>query len=200
MDRLRQIVTELAVQYGEFSLSGGGISSYFIDMSKVTFHSSGLELISDKILHLLCGPPFGDNFPDVVGGPVLGAAPIVGGILARYKQLSLKRPLFNPVLRGFLVRKEPKNGQYIEGDLRPGDKVLMVEDVVTTGKQVKKAISHVLEVGAEVVGIVSVVDRLAGAAELLKDWPYKSLLTIKELGINEKLLDETGNKGSGEGV
>ena len=86
-------------------------------------------------------------------------------------------------MRGFLVRKEPKDGQYIEGDLRSGDKVLVVEDVVTTGKQVRTAIERIVEVGAEVVGIIAVVDRLAGASEALKDWPYKALVTIEDLGI-----------------
>lgn len=180
---LVNLVKELAVQYGEFRLSSGAISSYFIDMSKVTHHSSGLEVISKEILHALCGPPFLDHFPDAIGGPVLGAAPIVGGVLARYRQLSLKRPLFKPVMRGFLVRKEPKDGQYIEGDLRSGDNVLIVEDVVTTGKQTKKAIDQVLAVGAKVVGVIAVVDRLAGAAELLKDWPYNALVTVEDLGV-----------------
>jgi orotate phosphoribosyltransferase len=159
------------------------MSSYFIDMSKVTYHSSGLELIANEVVHSLCGPPFISNLPTVMGGPVLGAAPIVGGAIARYKQWSLKRTFLPATMRGFWSGKNQKDGQYIEGDLRSGDKVLVVEDVVTTGKQVRTAIERIVEVGAEVVGIIAVVDRLAGASEALKDWPYKALVTIEDLGI-----------------
>ena len=87
-------------------------------------------------------------------------------------------------LRGFLVRKEPKNGEYIEGFLKKGDKVVIVEDVVTTGTQVLNAIKHVEAAGGRVAGVLAVLDRLAGAKDKLADYHFRSLLTIEDLGIS----------------
>jgi orotate phosphoribosyltransferase len=167
------MVKEHALLFGDFKLSSGQQSSYFIDMSKLTNHGEGLDIIT---LHLA---RWVDD-ADAVGGPVLGAAPLVGGTLLAHRRqhYNLARPL-----RGFLVRKEPKDGEMIEGYLKPGDKVLMVEDVVTTGGQLMRAIRHVEGTGAQVVKAVAVLDRLGGAQELLKDYNFESLLTIEDLGI-----------------
>lgn len=171
--KLAEMVKEHALFFGDFTLSSGQKSNYFIDLSKLTNHGEGLDIIT---LHLA---RWADGV-DSVGGPVLGAAPLVGGTLLAHRRqhYNLARPL-----RGFLVRKEPKDGEMIEGFLKEGDKVLMVEDVVTTGSQLMRAIKHVEGCGAQVVKAVTVLDRLGGAAELLKDYEFESLLTIEDLGI-----------------
>ncbi len=179
---LEELVKEHALKFGDFDLSGGAKSHYFIDMSKITNHSEGLDIICSEIVRSIAF--------DSVGGPMLGAAPLVGGILVAHSRLYYG---LSKAVRGFLVRKEPKvrvesnstarSIELIEGDLRPGDKVLVVEDVVTTGGQTLRAIHHIESAGGNVVGVVAVVDRLAGAKELLAKYNFRSILTIRDLGL-----------------
>lgn len=167
---LVELVKKYAVKYGEFTLSSGKKSNYFIDMSKVTNRSDGLRLIMLSLMQSFLG---GSPNIQAVGGPVLGAAPIVGGLVALSK---------DPLLNGFLVRKEEKNGEIIEGVLNPGDNVIVVEDVVTTGAQVKRAVDIIEAKGGVVRLIIAVLDRLEGAKELLGD-RFCSLMTIDDLDI-----------------
>jgi orotate phosphoribosyltransferase len=172
---LVKLIKEHALQYGDFKLSSGACSSYFIDMSKLTNQSEGLDVITSEILMRL--GRVGTDL-DAIGGPALGAAPLIGGTLINYRRDSFG---VAKNLRGFLVRKEPKDGHWIEGNLQINDKVLILEDVVTTGNQTLKAIQKTEEFGAKVVGVMAVVDRLSGAKELLKQWNYQSLLTIDDI-------------------
>ena len=171
--KLAELIAIYAVEYGDFELSSGLKSSYFIDMSKVTLWSTGLSLIAEQIWGRIrqYGP-----FIDAIGGPSLGADPIVGAVL--------HSSMVGDPVRGFLVRKIPKNESYIEGLLQTNDKVFIVEDVVTTGNQTMNAIKRVEEVGAKVIGVIAVVDRLSGAKERLKDYNFQSLLTISDLNIS----------------
>jgi orotate phosphoribosyltransferase len=172
---LIKFVKEHGIVYGERILSSGIKSNYFIDLSKITYHGEALDMITaDILLH-------GINCHSI-GGPELGAAPLVGGLLIAQRRFTYSEAA---PLRGFMVRKEPKYGSYIEGDLRAGDRVLMVEDVVTTGKQLKKAIQHVEDAGARVAGVIAIVDRLSGAAETLAGYDFKSLMTVEDLEISE---------------
>lgn len=177
--KLAQLVKEHALKFGDFPLSSGGRSHYFVDMSKVTNHAEGLEIVAFEIARKL------HHEVDAIGGPVLGAAPLVSSVVLAHRLLhhGMAKPL-----RGFLVRKEPKNGEYIEGYLKPGDKTIIVEDVVTTGNQTLRAIGQAEKNGAVVIGVISVLDRMAGAVEMFgkTPWPYDSLLTIEDLGILDK--------------
>ena len=181
MDRLKNarlidFVEEYALQYGNFELSNGSMSNYFVDMSKVTTRSDSLDLITQTILHWL---EYEVDWPcHAVGGPVLGATPLIYGLVQAYQYYFHGMGL----LRGFMVRKEPKNGILIEGDLRSGDNVLILEDVVTTGAQTKRAVDTVEAAGGKVRGIVAVVDRLAGAKQLLGD-RFRSMMTIEDLKV-----------------
>lgn len=174
--KLIDLVKEHAVKHGKFKLSSGQESDYFIDMSLVTNRSDALDIITFQIMLYLEEKKLKI---DAVGGPVLGCAPLIGGMLLTYARFYYGQGL----LRGFLIRKEAKNEKLIEGDLREGDKVLILEDVVTTGLQVKRTCDIVESMGAKVCGIIAVVDRLAGAAELLSKWNYKSMMTIEDLEI-----------------
>lgn len=113
-----------------------------------------------------------------IGGVSMGADPIVGGMIA----LGIERGY---ALRGFLIRKEPKGhgtNRYIEGPVRPGDKVVIVEDVSTTGASALRAIERCREFGLEPLCVVSVVDREQGADKAMPmGVPRVSLLRVSEI-------------------
>ena len=123
----------------------------------------------------------GDAWPDAIGGMAVGAVPITAAILARAGELN--RPL-----RGFFVRKEAKEhgkGKQVEGPVSAGDKVVIVEDVVTTGGSSLKAIKQCESFGLQIVGVMAIIDRLAGGDQVFAEHGYqlRSLLTIRDLGI-----------------
>jgi orotate phosphoribosyltransferase len=91
-------------------------------------------------------------------------------------------------LRGFIVRKEAKahgTGRMVEGPVEPGEKVVIVEDVVTTGGSSLAAIEHCRQHGLEVTGVLAIIDRLEGGREAFAEKGYKldTLLTIRDFGI-----------------
>lgn len=169
MERLIDLIKEHALFFGDFTLSSGIKSDYFIDMSKVTNHAEGLDIITSRISNLL------DYKTDCIGGIALGSAPLVGGtILAHWRDNhGMSRPL-----RGFLVRKEEKSGSYFEGNLKVKDRVVLVEDVITTGKQIEDAVNKIESFGAEVVNIIVILDRLE---EKVLKRKFISLLSIKDV-------------------
>jgi orotate phosphoribosyltransferase len=103
---------------------------------------------------------------------------MVGGfIMAHYRQY-----YGVGMMRGFLVRKEEKDGEIIEGNFCPGDNVVIFEDVVTTGTQVKRAVEVVESKGGIVRAIIAILDRKSGAKELLGP-RFHSMMTIDDLGV-----------------
>lgn len=117
--------------------------------------------------------------PDSVGGLTLGADPVAFSI----SRASVDR---SPVIRAFTVRKQAKAhgiGNLIEGPFKPGDKVVIVEDVVTTGKSALQAIDAVLDAGASVLGVLAVVNRNEGGVEAIHDRGFEtsSLVAIEDL-------------------
>ncbi len=172
--RFLTLLKERAFQKGDFLLSSGKRSTYYIDGKKVILTAEGAFLAAVLVLESLKNDDF-----DLVGGPSLGAVPLAGAIAA----LSWARG--KPV-DTFFVRKEPKkHGQqnWIEGSVTPGSRVIVIEDVVTTGESVLKTLSRLKEFGAEVVKVVALVDRLEGARERLEEsgYSFESLFTIKDL-------------------
>lgn len=155
-------------------LSSGKMSDVYFDGRKVTLDPEGITLFGRAILELVDISKF-----DAVGGPSIGADPIATAV-SIFAFLEKKKKL--PV---FLIRKEPK--QYglqkrIEGvDLTSGMKVLIVEDIVTTGKSVRNAISIVETLGAKVVEVVCLVDRNEGGTQALQPYPLTSLFTRDEV-------------------
>jgi orotate phosphoribosyltransferase len=174
--RLIELVQRDAVLFGHFTLKSGKTSNVYFDCRLVTLAAESNELIARGMLAALDGIEF-----DAVGGPTMGADPIVGGMLAVAGALG--KPL-----RGFLVRKEAKEhgtGKRIEGPFRAGDRVVLVEDVATTGGSVAEAAEAVRGAGGEVVMILTVVDRLQGAEANLaaKGLKLGSLLTSNDLRL-----------------
>lgn len=176
----RQQLIELfrseALQFGEFTLSSGQKSDYYLDGRKLTLQSTGLRLISEGLWELLADVEF-----DAVGGMSLGADPIVGGVLTQAAE-------HGRALDGFLVRKESKGHgtkQYVEGPVQPGASVVIVDDVISTGGSSLLAVDRIQDFGCTVVLVVGIVDRLQGGAEnfAARDLPFRALLTITDLGV-----------------
>ena len=174
-NQLIYLIKQKAISYGKFKLASGQISDYYIDLSKVVLDSTGLYLISSLVITEV------DAWKKVnaVGGPAYGAIPIASGVLVLMHDS-------NWAMKGFFVRKEIKEHgkeELIEGHLSKGDKVVLVEDVTTTGGSLFKTVLEIQKLGCEVVETISIVDRNQGASELFveKNLPFKSILNIEEI-------------------
>ncbi|HNX68386.1 MAG TPA: orotate phosphoribosyltransferase [Candidatus Omnitrophota bacterium] len=174
-EELLKLIQEKAVVRGERKLASGKISQYYIDGKQVTLSAQGLWLVGKAILHMAQAVG-----ADAVGGPTLGADPIAAAV-------SLLSSQSGHPIKAFIVRKEAKDHgmqKMIEGPaLEPGDKVIMVEDVITTGGSVLKAIAEVEKLGAKVVKVACLVDRNEGASETLANYNYSPIFTLRELGL-----------------
>ncbi|MBN1854304.1 MAG: orotate phosphoribosyltransferase [Pirellulales bacterium] len=173
---LATLIRQEALKTGQFTLASGKKSHYYLDCRKVTLNSLGACLIAEGMLDLLA-----DNLPDLVGGMAIGADPITGALIT-LAGLRGKR------LRGIMIRKESKKhgtGQFVEGPYVPGERVVLVEDVVTTGGSALLAIDRCQAVGLTVDCVLAVVDRLEGGREAFAERGYDltSLLTIRDLGL-----------------
>jgi orotate phosphoribosyltransferase len=156
-----------AVKTGDFTLSSGKKSNIYIDCRKITLHPKGAKLIAKIILEKIKGLKV-----DAIGGLTLGADPITGAVVALSD------------VPGFIVRKKEKEHgtkQKIEGLLEPGWKVVIVEDVSTTGASALQAIEAVEAVGAKVVKVISVVDREEGAVQALKSYSFDPIFKKSDL-------------------
>jgi orotate phosphoribosyltransferase len=174
--RLIALFHERALKFGDFTLASGKKSTYYLDGKQITLHSEGLRLVSLGLLDLLADTPF-----DAIGGMSIGADPIIGGVLTVAAERGRS-------LDGFLVRKEAKGhgtNRFIEGPVQPGAKVIVIDDVVTTGGSSLLAVERIVEFGCEVVGVVGIVDRQEGGAAnfAARGLPFRSLLTIEDFGI-----------------
>ncbi len=156
-----------AVKTGDFILSSGKHSNFYIDCRKVTLHPQGARLIAKLKLEKIKGLRI-----DAIGGLTLGADPITSSVVALSD------------IPGFIVRKKEKEHgtkQKIEGLLAPGMEVLVVEDVATSGASALQAIDAVEDAGAKVIKVISVVDREEGAAEALKKYAFDPIFKKSEL-------------------
>src|SRR5262249_17889284 len=116
---------------------------------------------------------------NAVGGLEVGAIPMAAITVMRYHEQGRS-------LEGFFVRKQAKghgSQARIEGVLKPGDKVAILDDVLTTGESALQAVKEVEAAGAKVLRIVGIVDRLQGARDTLAGYDFRPLFTIRDLGI-----------------
>jgi orotate phosphoribosyltransferase len=174
--KLLAIVNEKAVFKGDFTLASGQKSNYYIDGKFTSLTSDGLAYFAKVILEMIK-----DEGVKFIGGPTMGADPIIGGTIAMSHLMG--RPI-----DGFIIRKEQRDHgrmKMIEGPLIKGEKVIIVEDVTTTGGSVIKGIKMVEEMGCTVVRVISLVDRLQGAQQNFKDAGYKftPIFEVSELDI-----------------
>lgn len=178
LTKLRQYLLDLfcrlAYKEGDFVLSSGQRSSYYINGKQVTLHPEGALAIGRILLSLL---PMDTQ---AVAGLTLGADPIVTAVsvVSAYEKRSL------PAL---IIRKEAKGHgtkAYIEGpDLPTGAKVVVLEDVVTTGQSALKAVERLRDAGYSVDEVISLVDRQQGGAELYQSegLKFQAVFTIQDL-------------------
>ncbi len=174
--KLVETIKQRSLQRGRFVLASGRVSDYYIDGKLTCFDPAGSALIVDAILAEIADLPV-----DAVGGMDMGATPIVGAVANR--SFHVGRPL--PT---FIVRKEVKEHgtmKLIEGPLKPSSRVVIIDDVVTTGGSILKAIDAVEQKACKVLLALSVLDRNAGASEALaaRGIPYRPLVTLADLGI-----------------
>jgi orotate phosphoribosyltransferase len=174
--RLLALLTELSYERREVTLASGAKSDFYIDCKQTVLTAEGHFLVASCISWLLMG-----SLPDVeaIGGVTMGADPLASAV----STLSFiqGRPL-----PAFYVRKEPKGhgtGQWIEGtkSLRPGMRVAILEDVVTSGGSARKAIERVREHGLVVAAVIGLVDREEGGREALeKEAPLHTLFRRRD--------------------
>jgi orotate phosphoribosyltransferase len=178
--RLRNLLRQRSLKRGEFVLASGKHSSYYIDARLTTMSGEGQLMIGRVGLLELHAHGW---HPTHVGGLTLGADPVAYAI-AHTAAVS-GRPI-----DAFTVRKEAKahgTGRLIEGADLKGAKVVVVEDVITTGDSARRAIRAVTEAGATVLGVLAVVDRNEGGRETLESEGYGVIALATS---NELLSDE----------
>jgi len=190
--RLKTLIAEKCVLRGDFLLASGQRSPVFFDCKRVTLDPEGIHLIASLILDLIHDLVRSDGRPiDAIGGPTIGADPVVGHVAGlsweRATQGSGTRSTaaLRP-LRGFLVRTATKDhgtGRLIENDIPKGSRVVIFEDVVTTGGSTLEAIAPAEEAGLEVAAVVAVVDREQGGDTALARYRYHPLFKKSEFGL-----------------
>jgi orotate phosphoribosyltransferase len=159
-DRLLSILAERSARRGQFTLASGRQSTLYIDARLTTMSPDGLALIGPLALAALHEV---DWRVHSIGGLTLGADPISYAIA--YASAETTSPL-----RAFTVRKEAKahgTGRLIEGPFREGDRVAVIEDVITTGGSALRAVDAVRAAGGSVVGVLALVDREEGGRDAL---------------------------------
>lgn len=160
--RLEELIRERALKVADepiFKLSSGKMSNYYIDLRTITLDPEGGFVIGNVIYEIIK-----DKKVDGIGGLTLGADPIA------YATSLISYINKNPI-KPFVVRKEPKGhgtGKQIEGNVKPGDRVYILEDVVTTAGSSLKAVKVAKDFGLEVLGIITLVDREEGGEENIR--------------------------------
>jgi orotate phosphoribosyltransferase len=175
-EALRRLLRERSVKRGDFVLASGQRSSFYIDCRPTTMSAEGMVLVGRLGLEAIRRAGWR---PRALGGLTMGADPVAYAIAAASYGTELQMDAFS-------VRKEAKEhgtGQGIEGNFSPGDEVVIVEDVITTGGSARKAIAAVEAEGGRVLGVLAVVERGR------EGWKGQSrpLVTLNRL---EDLLDE----------
>ena len=177
-EALRRLLLARSVQHGDFVLSSGQRSSYYIDCRLSTMSAEGMVLIGRMGLAAIRRAGWA---PRAVGGLTMGADPVAYAIAAASHGTELE-------IDAFSVRKEAKahgTGQQIEGNLRAGVAVVVVEDVITSGGSAQRAIGAVEAAGGKVLGVLAVVDREQGGRGVLEANGVKvvALTTATDLGL-----------------
>ncbi len=182
--QLLALLARISFRLGHFTLSSGVNSDYYIDCRTTTLHAEGGRLTGHAFLELLADH---DIKAEAVGGLTMGADPIVCNVAtasAWHAQVDPESPL----LHGFLVRKAEKahgTGRRIEGFCREGARVVIVDDVCTTGASTINAIAAAKEAGMVVAAVVCLVEReeAAGrpAVEAAAGAPFHALFTANDV-------------------
>jgi len=176
---LREIILDRAVSYGDVQLSSGASSSFYVDAKQVTLSAEGASLFAEHFLATNAPETY-----DAVGGPTLGADPMAAAVSVLSQIRGVPKP-------AFIVRKVMKGHgkmRRIEGPLPDGARVIVVEDVITSGKSVLEAIDALeADKACTIVKIVCLVDREQGAREAFdaRGYEFEPVFAVTELGIKK---------------
>jgi orotate phosphoribosyltransferase len=177
-ESLRRLLLERSVQRGDFVLSSGRRSSYYIDCRRTTMSAEGMVLIGRLGLAAIAEAGWR---PRAVGGLTLGADPVAYAIAAA--SFGTRH-----AVDAFSVRKQEKQhgtGRLIEGNFEAGAAVVVVEDVITSGESAGSAIAALQRAGGSVLGVLAVVDREERGRRALEAEGHSvvTLVTARELGL-----------------
>jgi orotate phosphoribosyltransferase len=156
--QLLTLLARISFRLGQFTLSSGGTSDYYIDCRTTTLHAEGGRLTGHAVLELVEEQGID---AEAVGGLTMGADPIVCNVATASAWRAIERPEM-PLIQGFLVRKAEKahgTGRRIEGFCRGGARVVIVDDVCTTGASTINAIQAARDAGMVVAAVVCLVER-----------------------------------------
>jgi len=173
---LTALLAQRSVRRGHFTLASGKTSEFYVDARITSMSPEGLSLIGPAGLQAIRATGW---VVDAIGGLTLGADPIAYAI-------SYASSLHPPSMRAFTVRKETKThgtSQLIEGPFQKQDRVVVIEDVITTGASALRAIDAVTNAGGQVQGVLTLVDREDGGRRAIEDKGYTviSLTRISEI-------------------
>jgi orotate phosphoribosyltransferase len=178
LGRLVELLRERSLRHGDFVLASGRRSKFYVDARLTTMSGEGLAVIGSVGLERLGARGWQAQS---VGGLTLGADPVAYAIAAAAHAQGM-------ALDAFTVRKQAKDhgtGRRIEGCFVPGAHVVVVEDVLTTGRSALEALAAVEGEGGRVLGVLTVVDRLEGGRAALEQAGYQveSMVTARDLGL-----------------
>lgn len=182
--QLLGLMRELSYQRGTVKLSSGDTSDFYVDCKQTALHPDGAWTLGAELLRIVEDIEWREWVSggqiDGVGGMALGAAPLATSV-SLYALSTGRR------LPAFIVRKEPKGhgtGRWIEGwkSLPPGSKVVLLEDVITTGGSTLRAIDRVIEEGLVPVGVAAILDRQAGGMQIIEEQglPVRAIFTRED--------------------
>jgi len=181
---LLNLIAQLSFKLGDFTLASGAKSDYYIDCRITTLHAEGGRLAGLALYDVIR-----EQIPEAeaVGGLTMGADPLVSNTASASAWYALDHP-GTKLVQGFLVRKSEKThgtGRKIEGFLKPGAKVVIVDDVCTTGGSTITAIEAAREAGMIVVGVLCLVDREQGGRAIIEKMcapaPFIALFTANDV-------------------
>jgi len=183
--QLLSLLARISFRLGQFTLSSGGTSDYYIDCRTTTLHAEGGRLTGHAVLELL--EEYGIA-TDAVGGLTMGADPIVCNVATASAWRAIDKP-GSPLIQGFLVRKAEKThgtGRRIEGFCLDGARVVIVDDVCTTGASTINAIQAARDAGMVIAAVVCLVERQeAGGRPAVEaaagDAPFFALFTANDV-------------------
>ncbi len=173
--RLRDILLKLSViKDREFTLASGKKSNFYVDARITTLHPEGAFIIGKLFLNMLK-----EMDADSIGGYSIGADPIVSSISVHSFMEKMPIP-------AFIIRKQEKTygtGKIIEGNFKKGDKVVIFDDVVTSGGSILKGAAEVEKAGGTVLAVMAIIDREEGGRETIETagYPFSSIFTKTDL-------------------
>ena len=175
--RLIELILEKAFKFSPepaFKLVSGKMSNYYFNCKAVTLHPEGMHLIGNIIFEMIKG-----QLPKGIGGLTLGADPIACAVA--YTSYLKGAPI-----EAFVIRKSAKSHgtmQWIEGDVKRGDRVVIVDDVITTGRSTIEAINKAKEAGLDIVKVMALIDRQEGGRENIESLGFalEAVITREEV-------------------